>query len=158
MAGTQQAPVPFEAVLYPNPPLGRYGFFVLMLAVSGVGVAVGTAFFMAGAWPVSGFFGLDIAALYVAFRWAQRQSRQSEIIRLDPTGLHVRRVEPDGRARDWRFEPYWVRVRVEDPGPSPGSLTLSSHGQRLRLGQFLTHDERRSLGRALEHALVAYRS
>lgn len=64
----------FEAVLYPNQPLGRAGFIVLMLAVSSVSVALGLAFVLAGAWPVAGFFGLDVLLLYLAFRAAQRQA------------------------------------------------------------------------------------
>lgn len=147
----------FEAVLYPNPPLGRHGFLVLMLAVSVVSAALGAAFALAGAWPVSGFMGLDVLLLYVALRWSRRRSRRFEQIRLDATGLHVRRVGPDGTSTDWCFEPYWVRVAVEERRAGPGTVTLSSHGERLRIGDFLTREERHDLARALDAALRAYR-
>lgn len=147
----------FEAELYPNQSLGRLGFIVLMLGVSSVSVALGVAFALAGAWPVTGFFGLDVLLLYLAFRCCQRQARQRELIRLDATGLHVRRIEADGVARHWRFEPYWVRVDMDDPPRRDSFLTLGSHGLRLRVGTFLTPEERLDLARALRSALQRYR-
>lgn len=147
----------FEAVLYPNPPLGRAGFIVLMLGVSSVSVAVGVGFVLAGAWPVAGFFGLDVLLLYLAFRAARRQASRRELIRLDGSGLHVRRIEPDGTALDWRFEPYWVRIDMDDPPRSNSILTLVSHGLRVRVGTFLTVQDRVDLARALRAALNRYR-
>jgi uncharacterized membrane protein len=147
----------FEAVLYPNRPLGRGGFILVMLGVSSVSVALGVAFALAGAWPVAGFLGLDVLLLYLAFRAAQRQGRRRELIRLDGSGLRVRRVEPDGMAFDWCFEPYWVRVEIDDPPQRHSLLTLASHELRLRVGAFLTLEERLDLARALRRALQEYR-
>ncbi len=157
MAGATLAFPPFEVMLYPNPPLGRYGFLILMGCVTGVSAVVATIALAAGAWPVSGYFGLDVLLLYWAFRSNTRQSRRRELIRLDETGLHVRRVGPNGRHSDWRFEPYWVRVAVEDPVRGVAGVTLRSHGQELRIGQFLSQAERLDLARALNGALAAYR-
>lgn len=147
----------FEAVLYPNPPFGRAGFIVLMIGVSSASVALGVAFVLAGAWPVAGFFGLDVLLLYLAFRAAQRQALRRELIRLDSSGLHVRRIEADGTSMDWRFEPYWVRVDMDDPPRSNSLLTLVSHGLRVRVGTFLTLEDRIDLARALRNALNRYR-
>lgn len=149
--------VPFEAVLYPNPPLGDTGLFLLMLAVALVSAGLGAAFVLAGAWPVAGFMGLDVLLLAFAFRVCRRRSRHCELIRLDDNGLHVRKVRPDGRFADWRFDPYWVRVRLDEP-PRPNSpLVLSASGQTLRIGQFLTAEERQGLAQALRSALAFYR-
>lgn len=154
--GRPAAP-PFEAVLYPNPPLGRMGYLVLMLAVALVSAGLGAAFALLGAWPVTGFFGLDVLLFWLAFRACRRRGRCAELIRLDRDGLRVRRVSGDGRATEWRFEPYWVKVSLDEPARPGGALTLSSHGRRLRLGQFLTAAERLELARALREALAAYR-
>lgn len=148
---------PFEAVLYPNQSLGRSGFIALMLAVSSVSVALGLAFALAGAWPVTGFLGLDIGLLYLALRAGRRQGERREFIRLDASGLQVRRVEANGAAREWRFEPYWVKVDMDDPPRRNSFLTLATHGLRLRVGSFLTPDERLALARALRIALQQYR-
>ena len=147
----------FEAVLYPNQPVGRAGFIAVMLGVSTVSAAMSAGFLLVGAWPVTGFFGLDVLLLYLAFRAVRRAAQRREHIRLDASGLHVRRVEPDGAVADWRFEPYWVRVHMDDPPRRDSLLTLASHGRRLVIGLFLTPEERLDLARALESALHRYR-
>ena len=147
----------FEATLYPNPPVSRSGFIVVMLGMSSASAAIAIAFILAGAWPVAGFLGLDVLLLYLAFRAVRLRARRREHIRLDESGLLVRLVEGDGVAREWRFEPYWVRVVMDDPPKRNSWLTLASHGLNLRIGTFLTPDERLQLARALRSALVHYR-
>jgi uncharacterized membrane protein len=153
----EAASAPFEAVLYPNQPLGRAGFIALMAAMSSVALGLGAAFVVVGAWPVSGFLGLDVLLVYLAFRHARRAGRRRELIRLDRDGLRVLRVEPDGASAEWRFEPHWVRVQMDDPPRRDSLLTLVSHGRRLVIGLFLTPEERLDLARSLERALRRYR-
>lgn len=148
---------PFDAVLYPHRSLGPIGFYVLMAAIVVVSAAVGAGFMLAGAWPVTGFFGLDVVLLYLAFRWNYRAARQAEFIRLDGDGLTVRRVTPDGKAREWRFEPHWVRIVLDHPRRHETRLTLRSHGRSLVIGAFLNTEERLEVARALRAALAAHR-
>jgi uncharacterized membrane protein len=143
----------FDAILYPHRSLPPLGFAILMGAVVAVSAAVGAGFFLIGAWPVTGFFGLDVLLLWLAFRWNYRQGRRAELIRLDQQGLTVRRIEPSGRHREWRFEPYWVRVTMDDPPRSDSQLTVGSHAQHLVIGAFLTPEERLEVARALRAAL-----
>ena len=82
-------PALFDAVLYPNRSLGRFGFHLLMAAIVLVSAAIGAAFVLAGAWPVTGFLGADVVLLYLAFRWNYRQGRRAEFIRLDGAELVV---------------------------------------------------------------------
>jgi uncharacterized membrane protein len=107
---------------------------------------------------VTGFLGLDVLLLYLAFRWNYRQGRRAEFIRLDRSGLTVRRIEPDGQAREWRLQPYWVRVAIDDPPRPDSQLVLSSHGDRLVIGAFLTAAERLEVAKALTAALRAHRA
>ena len=58
----------FSAVLTPHRSLSATGFLILMMLVGGVSFAAGIVFLMMGAWPVFGFFGLDVLLLYLAFR------------------------------------------------------------------------------------------
>jgi uncharacterized membrane protein len=144
---------PFHAVLYPNRSLGSLGFYLLMGAIVLASAALGAGFALVGAWPVAGFLGLDVLLLYLAFRWNYRQGRRAELIRLDRQGLTVRRIEPSGRHREWRFEPYWVRVAMDDPPRPDSQLTVGSHGQRLVIGAFLSPEERLEVATALRAAL-----
>ena len=61
-------PTLFSAVLTPHRSLGRVGFLVLMALIGGISFVAGIVFLLIGAWPVFGFFGLDVLLLYWAFR------------------------------------------------------------------------------------------
>ncbi|MDX1540379.1 MAG: DUF2244 domain-containing protein [Geminicoccaceae bacterium] len=156
-AAAPPAPL-FDAVLYPSRSLPPMGFVLLMTAVVLVSVLVGSGFVLVGAWPVTGFIGLDVVLLYLAFRWNYRQAQRAEFIRLDKEGLVVRKIEPGGRSREWRFEPYWVRVALDRATHGPGRLYLTSHGQWLQIGAFLSAEERVDVADALRAALHAHRS
>ena len=54
-------------VLYPHRSLTPRGFLILMTFISAVSFIAGMAFLLMGAWPVFGFFGLDVLLLYLAF-------------------------------------------------------------------------------------------
>jgi uncharacterized membrane protein len=151
-------PARLDVVLYPNRSLQPAGFAALMAAIVLVSGAIGAGFMMVGAWPVAGFLGLDVLLLYLAFRWNYRQARRAEFVRLDRDGLSVRRLEPDGRAQAWRFEPYWVRVALEPASRHDRRLVLRSHGRQVTIGAFLTQGERLELAQALEAALREHRT
>jgi uncharacterized membrane protein len=150
----ERPPALFDAVLYPNRSLGRFGFHLLMAAIVLVSAAIGAAFVLAGAWPVSGFLGADVLLLYLAFRWNYRQGRRAEFIRLDGAELTIRRVDPSGHRREWRFDAQWVRVTLDAAGRQ---LTLASHGRSVAVAAFLSPEERVELAGALRAALAAHR-
>jgi uncharacterized membrane protein len=143
----------FSAVLTPHRSLGPKGFMVFMGAVSAVSFGTGLMFYMMGAWPVLGFMGLDVLLVYVAFRINFRALRVYETVDLTQQALTVTRVAPNGSARSWRFNPYWVRLRLEERVGRTSELSLASHGKRLVLGSFLTDPEREDFAAALRAAL-----
>lgn len=143
----------FQVVLYPNRSFGDKGFALLMGLIVLVSVLLGAGFALVGAWPVTGFLGLDVLLLYLAFRWNFRDSSRADFIRLDDDGLSVKRIMPDGEAREWRFETAWVQVVIEKK-----CLVLRSHGEALVIGPYLTSAERSSLASALRDAIQAHRS
>jgi uncharacterized membrane protein len=152
-------PFLFDAVLTPHRSLPRAGFWAVMAAVTVISTALGVVFLLQGAWPIFGFFGLDIALLYIAFRWSYRSGRLTETVRLAADELHVRRLSARGRAAEWRFNPYWVRVEIDEAAePGHGNpLALVSHGERIEIGAFLSPDERLEFANALKNALVECR-
>src|ERR1700674_5948998 len=91
----------FSALLTPHRSLNRTGFLVLMGFVSVVSFAAGLAFLLMGAWPVFGFFGLDVLAIYWAFRVNFRRARATEEISVTPSELRVRRVSHRGQVVDF---------------------------------------------------------
>ena len=148
------AEVWFDAVLHPHRSLPRAGFLVLMILLSAVSFVTGVAFLMLGAWPVFGFFGLDVLLVYVAFRINYRSGRIYETLKLTKSEFEVSRIYPSGTAKRWTFQPYWLRIHIDDPPRYDSELTISSHGRSLVIGSFLSPDEKLDLARALASALA----
>src|ERR1700684_3355173 len=92
----QAQPELFSALLTPHRSLNRTGFLVLMGFLTAVSFAAGVAFLMMGAWPVFGFFGLDVLAVYWAFRINFRRAKATEEISVTASELRVRRVNTRG--------------------------------------------------------------
>lgn len=151
------AAVRFGAVLTPHRSLGPLGFRILMAAFAGGAFAVGTVFYLAGAWPVLGFMGLEVLLVYGAFKLSYRSGRLRETVTLTDADLTVERVAPSGRIQRWRFQPNWLAVRLDDPPDWDTPLTLASHGRELVIGAFLTPAERKEVADAIRAALAAWR-
>ena len=148
----------FDAILQPNTSLKPKGFMLLMVAIASVSFVVGMVFMVAGAWPVVGFLGLDVALIYLAFKANYRWARMYETVRLTSDSLLVERISPSGKVQRWSFQPYWLKVQIDTPVKHDSQLVLSSHGKRLKIGAFLTADERLELAHALQDALAKLRS
>ena len=54
-------------MITPHRSLNRTGFWILIGGYGLVSFIAGVAFLLMGAWPVFGFFGLDVLLLYWAF-------------------------------------------------------------------------------------------
>ncbi len=155
-AGTAPA-LFFDAILTPHRSLTPLGFTLLMTGVALVSFTAGLFFLLQGAWPVFGFFGLDVLLIYLAFRANFRAGRAYETVTLTARDLLVRRVDAKGRQQSWRFEPYWVGVEVRKPDHPDSRVVLSSHGDRLALAASLTPGERIEFAEALRRALARWR-
>ena len=130
----------------------------IYVALGLISFAAGVGFVAVGAWPVIGFFGLDVALVYLAFRLNYRTARQSETIRLADDTFTVERVNVRGERRDWRFQPFWVRVILEERPDASNRLLVASHGRSLVIGEFVAPAARRELAAALRDALTRWRN
>ena len=128
-----------------------------MSLLGAVSFVAGMAFLLAGAWPVMGFFGLDVLVIYIAFKLNYRSGRLYETVEVEPSALTVTRVEPSGRSRAFQFETAWVRVDLQVAHDGRSELKLRHHARELIFGRFLTDDERRDLADALRGALLKAR-
>ena len=148
----------FSALLTPHRSLHRTGFLVLMAFIVVVSFAAGFAFLLMGAWPVLGFFGLDVIAIYWAFRINFNRARASEKITVTHSELRLRRVSHRGHVVEFVLNPLWVQLdRKTHPEYGVEKLYLLSKGRRLAVGSFLSPDEKASFSKALMTALQAAR-
>jgi uncharacterized membrane protein len=152
-----EAPL-FDARLNPHRSLGPASFRNLMMATFALSAFVSLPFYLMGAWPVVGFMGLDVLALYVAFRLNFRSARAYEELRLTPLELLFARVNTRGNRREWRFNPAWVRFeRVEHEEFGTQRLALVSQGRSLEVGAFLGPDQKAELATKFSRALAQAR-
>jgi uncharacterized membrane protein len=151
---TQAEPGAFHAVLTPYRSLGPSGFLILMLIFGAMSFVTGVVFLVAGAWPVLGFFGVDIVLVYIAFRLNYRSGRLYETVDLTPARFTLTRVHPSGRQEQFDCNPYWARVALREWPDGRTDLRLIAQGKELIFGRFLNDGERRELAAALKGALM----
>ncbi len=151
-------PVLFSALLTPHRSLNRTGFVLVMAFLSVISFAAGVAFLIMGAWPVFGFFGLDVLAIYWAFKVNYRRASAREEISVTASELRVRRVSHRGHVMEWVLNPLWVRVdQIAHEEFGIERLYLVSRGRRVSIGGFLGPDEKASFSNALKDGLATAR-
>ena len=148
----------FSALLTPHRSLNHTGFVVVMSFVSVVSFAAGIVFCWMGAWPVLGFFGLNVLVIYWAFRINFRRASASEEITVTPSELRIRRISHRGHVVEWVLNPLWVQLdQTSDEEFGIERLYLVSRGRRVSIASFLGPDEKASFAKALVAALHAAR-
>jgi uncharacterized membrane protein len=146
----------FSALLTPHRSLNRTGFLAVMAFVTFVSFVAGLAFLLMGAWPVLGVFGLDVLAIYWAFRVNFRRAKASEEILVTPSELRVRRISHRGHVVEFVLNPLWVRLdQISHAEYGIEKLYLVSKGRHFSIGSFLGPDEKASFAKALTAALQA---
>ncbi len=144
----------FAAVIRPHRSLDRGGFRIVMILCGIASAVASLPFLILGFWPVAGFFGLDLLALFLAFHISFRQGRSFEEVELTPIALFVRRVGHRGETREWRFNPLWTRLdRHVDDEFGLMRLAVVSRGRSLVIARDLSPPERESFAEALSRAL-----
>jgi uncharacterized membrane protein len=148
-------PALFAARLTPHRSLSRAGFLLLMAVLGGVSFAAGMVFLVLGAWPVFGFFGLDVLLVYWAFRANYRDARAYEDVMVTTSELRVRKVSPRGQVSEWLFNPVWAKLDYEiDEEFGLQRLYLVSRGRRLPIASLLPPQEKESFAAALAAAMT----
>jgi uncharacterized membrane protein len=156
--GPWSQPIQWEAVLRPHRSLPPTGFLVLMLSLIGVSFIAGILFVRIGAWPVCGFFGLDVLLLYLALRLNYREAQSREVLRLQDGNLVIERIGRRGEKRHWRMPAFWLRVELIEANDGSNRLIVTTHGTSLPIGGFLSPGERRDLARELDGALKRWKA
>jgi uncharacterized membrane protein len=153
--GDKLEPTIFSAVITPHRSLGHVGFLVLMIAFGAVSFIAGVAFLLMGAWPVFGFFGLDVLLLYWAFKLNYRHAGAYEEVTVTPSALTLRKVSHHGRVREWVLNPLWVKLdKVVHEEYGLERLFLVTRGKHFAIASFLGPDEKASFAQQLGNALA----
>ena len=110
--------------------LSKKNFYILLMIFSLISFATTIPFVIAGAWPIAGFMGLDVALFYLAFRANFNAAKAYEDVRVTPLELRLAKVSAKGQRAEWRFNPSWVRLdQVSHEEYGIQRLALVSRGQ-----------------------------
>lgn len=143
----------FRITSYPYRSLGPLGYRVLFAVVIGANLFGGIVFLAMGAWPVSGFMGLDVLALYLAFRVSYRQAKAFERIQIRDGLITVERSDMHGKVTTESLPSYWAHVQF-DGDEEGGDVALRSHGRSVGVGRLLPGFERAVFADTLRKALA----
>jgi uncharacterized membrane protein len=149
----------FKALLTPHRSLGRTGFLILMGTLTFGWLVTGIFFLAQGAWPVFGFFGLDVLLIYIAFRVNYRAARAREEVSVSRTALDIRKTAPSGKSEAYRFNPFWAKFAVARHAEiGITQMAVEGQGKSVPIGGFLNPDDRESFATAFSQALVKAKS
>lgn len=143
-------------VLRPNRSASWSQIKIFFALIASVSVTIALVFTALGFWPVLPFAGAELIVLWCCLCQNASAADTTEVIDIDAHTVAVARGRRTPQRR-WRFERCWARIRLE-PAPArlhPSRLLLGSHGRSVRLGSFLTEDERRALARELRSTLAS---
>ncbi len=147
-------PIYLDAVLEPPRSLSPAGFDRVMVWLASAAFILGAGFLLAGAWPVTGFLGLEIVVLWLIFRMNFRAQSARTYVRITAEAIDVRKVDAHGREARASLPAHFARVELDPAARGPHALRIA-HGRRTyALGEFLTPDERSSLAARIRAALA----
>ncbi len=152
-APTPQGPVLMDAVLAPNRSLSRQARRLLIVAFAIANAVPAIFFFLQGAFPVSGFMGLDVLALIWALHANERSGKARERVQVSPASIQVTRRAPNEKESHYATNPIWARVQED-----ARAVRIRAGASDVSVAGFLAPFERAAFAEALKAALVQARS
>lgn len=147
----------FEAIITPHRSLGPTGLRWVIAALAALSALVSVGLWFAGAWPVIGFTGIEVAlAVWLLLRHAAIEG-ESEVLLLSADGLHIIRSRR-GKRSEMKVPGGWLRSSIEErPGRTP-ALMLRGGRVAVEVATSLGEAEKRDLAVSLGEALFRQRN
>lgn len=138
-------------LLRPNRSLSWRNSVRIWLGMCTLSLIIVTVTFLAGAWLVMPFAGLEVSALGAALYYTARQCRKQEVLDISPQSLHLEKGLYRKEA-EWELPRQYTRIHVairRHPW-TPPKLSLSHRDLDISLAAFLNIDDTRLLISILE--------
>ena len=142
-----------DAVLEPPRSLSTRGLNRVMMMLGAFSAVFSLGFLLVGAWPVVGFLGVEILALWMVFQWSFRAQTARTYVRVTADEVDVRKVDGWGRERRASMASHFARVEFDRTATGPNALRLATSRSSYPLGEFLTPRERETFARRLMQAI-----
>lgn len=147
-----------DAVLTPNRSLSQKGFLIAMSAIAITFFMTGLMFWSMGALPILGFMGLDVLAIWLAFRISFRRQREETRVTVTARAICLHHRDAKGKEKRAEVPAAFARVELAEP-TGPADWLRIEHGRTAWvIGRFLTPDERQAFAAALRAALRSARA
>ena len=136
----------FRITLTPNKSLSWKSNILFILAISVTCGVIGIAFYIAGAFLILPFAGLEIILVGTCVYLVVQRSYKQEIITLTPEKLKIE-IGISKPNQFWEYFRIWAFVVVEKPKHPwyPAHIVITSKGERVPIGDFLTEKEKLDL-------------
>lgn len=130
-----------------------------MLSMAAMSFVTGLGFLAIGAWPVVGFFGLDVLLIYLAFKVNFKSGeRERETIRVTADDIAISRTCYRGQTGWWHVSPTFARIQVEQFNDYEATVRLTAGGTSVPLATCLSPLERLAFASAFQLALDSARN
>ena len=146
----------YEISLYPYRSLNKTGFFILMFSLGLISFVAGIIFMIKGAWPVFGFFGLDILLVYIFFKINFRSGKKKEILILTKNQLIIEFYNSKKISKTYYLDAHWLQIRLSKLKNEMSKLKISSKNKSIIIGSFLRYQEKIDVVKSLKKALKKY--
>ena len=146
----------YSLTLKPYRSLNALGFFILMFVLCTFSFVAGIMFMKKGAWPVFGFFGLDVLLVYICFKLNFRSGKDFEIIDLTKKELIIRKYGATKLRKMYKLNPNWIKIKILNPKSHLSKLKITSKKKSVIIGSFLRPEERLEIVETLKKALTKH--
>lgn len=144
----------YRRLIRPNRSLSHPAvkLIVLVYGLTAVGVGIGAGWI--GAWLVLPFIGLESAVVAAVLYVLSRHYRDYELLSVDTDRFRIVRRTGSRRTRH-EFPRCWARVVLAQGERDwyPSRLLITSHGNTVEVGAWMTDEQRRTLARDLKGLL-----
>ena len=126
--------------------------FITIIAFTCLSIGIGFAF--AGAIMILPFAGLEVLIVGYCLYLVMKKTYKQEVITLTKEKLKIEKGE--GKINQvWEYYRMWSFVSVERPEHPwyPAHIVVTSKGERVPIGDFLTEDEKEDLVNNLERII-----
>ena len=152
------SPLYMDRVIAPHRSLTPQGAAVLLAVVMAFNILVAIFLLVVGAPPVLPFLGLDVLALWIAFRASDRAAKRVERVQVTAEAVTVSREDEKGARTVWTSPTAFTRVDVDLPGEHDARVRLMIYRKRLTLARSLSPEARIQFANALQDAIRAARA
>ena len=148
----------FRITLKPNKSLSWKSNLLFIIAISVTCGAIGIGFYLVGASLILPFAGLEILLVGICVYFVVNRTYKQETITMTPERLKIEKglSKPE---RVWEYFRVWAYVIVEKPKHPwyPAHILITSKGERVPIGDFLTEKEKLTLVENLKTIINSFK-